>query len=125
MYNKGYTLVEMLFVLMICSICLLLLTLNNKQSLLSIQKSHIINILWQSKALAIANYDQILVSFSHNQLTNQTNTFTFRHGLVCESFSFHINAKGNVNQANTIHCMINEKKISIVSNLGSANFHAK
>lgn len=117
MHSKGFTMIEMVFVLWIA----LFFTLCSFQAFhgtLQMDMNQIKELIHQAQFKAIMQAQNVFVEFDGSHLKIDDKDYVFKN-LVCESISFHYNELGHISQANTISCFEGKKEHKIVFQLGS------
>ncbi len=124
--NKGFTLIEASFTLLIISVLLLLITsVNSDGTMLRLQASKLENMFYASKAYALVEKQSQYIEINGAHVRASNKNMKLQNGMVCEVYQFNINGKGNVNMANTIECYLGNHQISVVMHIGNANFYVK
>lgn len=116
-HNKGYTLIECVFVLLVL-MSLLLLTISNtsnnaNQVLLTIKEK-----IHQAHLNSLVYHEPTELVFEGSMLSIGNKVYDFSPW-VCEDLVFHYNAIGNINQANTLRCYYKQKEVRFIFNLGT------
>ncbi len=116
-HNNGFTLIEMMIVLLIISILSLSYQPRLDYSLsMFMEKVKICCI--NSQQLAFIEKKDIYVTFSKHSLIYGDEEFIFPDGIVCDEKTFHYNSNGNISTAQTIHCSNQHKEKKLVFQLG-------
>lgn len=114
--NKGYTLIEMIFVLMI-AILMMSLSLFHYPDSSQIKFELIKEILYDVQYDSLSNHKVNEIEFyKHTMIVN--NHSIDLTPLSCEPLQFHYNKQGNISQANTLHCKGN-KQYELTLQLGT------
>ncbi len=126
LYNKGFTLVEMLFILSIISICMLFtLHTNVNTNYLQSHMEYLQYTFYKAKAIAMNEKRTVFVHIHETNLEVDFSPYVYKKGIVCSPYSFSINAKGNVNMANHITCTSNNMQARLIITLGNTSFYVQ
>lgn len=126
MQNKGYTLSQMIFILMIISILLIASPLLFKtRAILNYESERMKDILIYYQGQAIYKKKKIVVMIKNNRISTNEKEYTLAKGVSCGQHEISFNLRGNVNQAKTINCTYQNDMKEIVVNLGSGNVYIK
>lgn len=118
-YADGFTMIEMLLVLGILSTFVLLMPIAKEPISLHIHMQRMKEQLLSLQTHAILNKKTMNAQINTTQMICGNETFTYAKGIVCDPSQVSFNALGNVNQARTIHCFANRRKMKLVIQLGS------
>lgn len=126
MYIKGFTLIEMLLVLMMMSIFILLSPLlSYSHGTLSYEIYRIADIINSARNSALMEKRIVTVKVENTYMEVGNKHFDFAQGIVCTPLTFHFNQKGNINMANTINCSNTNNQKEIVLHLGSGHLDVR
>lgn len=115
--NRGNSMIEMIFVLMILSL-LTTLSLSHFPNLSRKQMEIIKERLQKAQYASIQNHEKIYVSFRDKTMTVGEN-FYHLDPLSCEDLSFHYNSHGNISHADTLICAFRNNRYAFRLQLGS------
>lgn len=116
--SNGFTLIEMLLVLLIVSVVSFGLYTKPVSSLyLFMRQLQSACILAQEKAFVYKEVQKVYIE--SNTIYFNEESMDVPGSISCTPFSFHYNAKGNISRANTIICGDNNKTMKLVFQLGS------
>ena len=130
--NKGFTLVEMIFVVsIIISLTFITLPYFHHQTLshdIDIIKYHICSIINGAKAEALTFHQKINLEFSSHELSYQNNEKTVSYYLPEQCYfssikDIYFNENGNINKANHIILNYKDEKIKLIFHLGSGDYY--
>lgn len=126
MDNKGFTLIEMTFVLLIISIMMTFTSsLVKNKALLTFECERIVDDIHLGKANAIVKKKNIMIHIEPTSITVDNQTRKFTKGVICEDFDFYFNEKGNINHGASITCTLSDVSKEIVFNLGSGYVYVR
>lgn len=117
--SNGYTIVEMMVVLLIVSMCTLVFTSMPRANSLHMIADTILYKCCIVQEQAFYQKQNKYVTIGTYQANFDKETLIYPHGITCEPASFSYNAKGNISQANTVKCFEADQHISLVFQLGS------
>lgn len=106
MFNKAFSLLEMLVVLFVMSLLVFSISNVDKLKIIKIKKR-----IEQLQIQAISKKEKIFVSIKEGTLQTQHQTFLL--GIQCEPRSFYINEYGNVSNGFTLYCGKNRLVVQI------------
>lgn len=114
--NKGYTLIEMIFVLMIV-ILMMSLSFYHYPNSSQMKFELIKEILYDVQFDSLSNHKVNEIEFyNHTMMVNDRSIDLTP--LSCEPLQFHYNKQGNISQANTLRCKGN-KRYQLTLQLGT------
>ncbi|MDF9824380.1 competence protein ComGC [Breznakia sp. PF5-3] len=124
--RKGFTLFQMLMVLLIISICLLLQpkTQRTKTSL-KYETMKLREWILQAQEKAIFDKTNVSMMIEDNMISSNNKTYSLAKETTCGSHHISFNHRGNTNQARTIECRQGKEKAEIVINLGAGNIYVR
>lgn len=128
--TKGYTLIEMLFVISLMSM-LSLITINNHELRMNNKDTieHISLFFIKAKSHAIVNKEQVDIVVKHNKIKieclHMNNIYHINQGLFLDSHKFHYNEKGHIYKAKTLSLKLNNHLYDYIFQLGSGTFYVK
>lgn len=126
MQSKGFTLIEMVIVLLIISSLFVLTpSITSTATILHFEMNRMLDILKQVQWAAIQERKIIDVNIFKNKLIASEKVYDFDSRMTCDASPFHFNARGNVSQAQTITCYVNQKSKQLVIHLGSGNVYLR
>lgn len=124
--NKGFTLIEMIFVLLIMSILSLTLILKNyDESILKWNMNKMKSYLLCQKREALLLKENKDIVIKNNSIWNGQSMIYLHPKIVCDNYEFKINERGNVNKGGSIVCSYGTHERSLIINLGNGNFYVK
>lgn len=125
--NKGFTLVEMLLVLMIISVLLLIMPMLQKQQgiLLRWDVKRIQELSIATQAEALRTHQQIPLYIRGNRVEIQGKTIQLHPSTSCSTLSFHYTAQGTISQAFTLRCQSKKAQVTMVAQLGSGRLDVR
>ena len=128
--NKGFTLIEMLFVLMvICILSTLTMNLHLPQKSDDVMINEISFIINQAKTNAMIYKESVTLEFTNNNLLVTSNHFndnyTLPENASFEEYSFTYNEFGNIKTAKKISFCVNKNEYFFVFQVGSGSFYVK
>lgn len=118
-YNKGFTMIETVIVLVIIGILVLItpnFLINNVP--LSYQMHYLKEkiLMAQISALKEKQHSEVIIENNYFMINGKQENY---QGMVCEDSTITFNAFGNVNHAQTITCFQDDQEQSLVIQLGS------
>lgn len=126
MQNKGYTLSQMIFVLLIISVLLIASPkLFRTKAILNYESERIKDILIYYQGQAIYQKEKVTIMIKENTIFSNDKEYTLAKGVNCGNHEVQFNLRGNVNQARTITCAYQSDTKDIVIHLGSGNVYIK
>lgn len=120
-YANGFTLIEMLFVLLIGSIIVLLITkVSNYQSILlrydmEIMKEKII----ETQADAVIHNEKSFVRIQPTYMQYNNQVMYFHSDVICTPYTFHFNEKGSISNAGSFTCSAKNTSMKMIMQLGT------
>lgn len=117
--NKGFTMIEMIFVLAILAIAMLLLVTNKKPSTLYLEMLTIQNKILDLQLKALSEKEQQVIVFDQSVIYFNEESYELTNQTICEQATITFNGLGNINHANTVCCYQGERKRCIKFQLGS------
>ncbi|MEF9968506.1 MAG: competence type IV pilus minor pilin ComGD [Longicatena sp.] len=127
MYNKGFSLLEMLLVLSVISILLFVFPLiaPNKGILLRYEMETIRQKLMASQDHAMLTKQNITIAFNGNVLSIQKHDYDLKYNVECHGNPFLFNEMGNVSRAQSVQCSLQNKEAKLIVQLGSGRMYVK
>lgn len=125
--NDGFTMIEMLFVLMILSICILITPVISKQqkALLHFDMERIREICMNAQAEAIKSHQKISVKISDNYVIIYDLTYQLHPSTSCSLLQFHFTAQGTISKGFTLKCKNKDASSVLVAQIGSGRFDVR
>lgn len=132
--KKGFTMVEMLFVLsimIVLSVFTLHFTISNRPKIaIEQQCSQIISLLEEAKTLALTSHDQVVINISSNQISysqgNKSRTLLLNFSYYFKYYyDFHFNKNGNISSGGRIELGNTNEIKTIILNVGSGAFYVR
>ena len=132
--NKGFTMVEMIFVLFITIIIssFTLYNFNGQKNDVPFKEveQEIIDIVEQAKVLSINNHSKIILEFETKKLSfsfeNETTSYNLPEGYHFEAIKeIYFNENGNINEGNHIDIVSTKETKQLVFNLGAGDYYIK
>ncbi|HIX80697.1 MAG TPA: type II secretion system GspH family protein [Candidatus Erysipelatoclostridium merdavium] len=132
--KKGFTMVEMLFVLsimIVLSVFTLHFTISNRPKIaIEQQCSQIISLLEEAKTLALTSHDQVDINISSNQISysqgNKSRTLLLNFSYYFKYYyDFHFNKNGNISSGGRIELGNTNEIKTIILNVGSGAFYVR
>lgn len=126
MYNNGFTLIEMLIVLLIISICVLVFPVvqQRKQLMFRYQmltfKQHLLQA--QTKAMETRKIVNVDIQANGYQIDD---VYYAWDNMSCQRTSLQYYPQGSVSQAKTIHCSCERNDLQLVIQLGSGQMDVR
>ena len=117
--NKGFTLIEMIFVLSLMSIMMLLFVSTQSVSLLNTTMLRSKELILQAQLTAIETRQRQTVIFTLNTIEFDSETLLLPSNMVCDNKRITFNAMGNINQAQRVCCYEGSRTKCLVFQLGS------
>ena len=130
--KKGFTMVEMLFVLsimIVLSVFTLHFSISNRPKIaIEQQCSQIISLLEEAKTLALTSHDQVDINISSNQISysqgNKSRTLLSNFSYYFKYYyDFHFNKNGNISSGGRIELGNTNEIKTIILNVGSGAFY--
>lgn len=132
--KKGFTMVEMLFVLsimIVLSIFTLHFSISNRPKIaIEQQCSQIISLLEEAKTLALTSHNQVDINISSNQISysqgNKSRTLLLNFSYYFKYYyDFHFNKNGNISSGGRIELGNTNEIKTIILNVGSGAFYVR
>ncbi|WP_308698420.1 competence type IV pilus minor pilin ComGD [Erysipelatoclostridium sp. An173] len=132
--KKGFTMVEMLFVLsimIVLSVFTLHFSISNRPKIaIEQQCSQIISLLEEAKTLALTSHDQVDINISSNQISysqgNKSRTLLLNFSYYFKYYyDFHFNKNGNISSGGRIELGNTNEIKTIILNVGSGAFYVR
>ena len=117
LYNKGYTFIEVIFVLAIISI-MSLISLNSLPDTSNLQFRYLISLIKKEHVDSLINHDRNTMEIYDSTVYINDKQISI-YPLTCDPIYFHFNSKGNISRACTIRCYSKNKDYEIKLQLGS------
>lgn len=130
--NKGFTLIEMIFVIaIIISLTFITLPYCHHQTLsndVDIIKYNISSIINSAKAEALTFHQKIDLEFTSHKISYQNNENTISYLLPEQCYfssikDVYFNENGNINKANHIILNYKDESIKLIFHLGSGDYY--
>lgn len=124
--NKGFTLVETLFVLII--ICILMsvgMLLKIPRVSNNVEISNIVSFLNQAKLQAIVTKENTTISFHHNSITYDNHTYPLLDNYYFDEYQLSYNKMGHINKPKTVVLHTDNQDYSFVYQIGCGYFYVK
>ena len=130
--KKGFTMVEMLFVLsimIVLSVFTLHFSISNRPKIaIEQQCSQIISLLEEAKTLALTSHNQVDINISSNQISysqgNKSRTLLLNFSYYFKYYyDFHFNKNGNISSCGRIELGNTNEFKAIILNVGSGAFY--
>ncbi|WP_300078171.1 competence type IV pilus minor pilin ComGD [uncultured Thomasclavelia sp.] len=130
--KKGFTMVEMLFVLsimIVLSVFTLHFSISNRPKIaIEQQCSQIISLLEEAKTLALTSHNQVDINISSNQISysqgNKSRTLLLNFSYYFKYYyDFHFNKNGNISSGGRIELGNTNEIKTIILNVGSGAFY--
>lgn len=126
MQIKGFTLVEMIFVLFVISMCMLFTPVIVKNhSFLKWDAYRIKEIISEAKMVSISNKTTQYVNVHTNYIEYNGKHHMLSKGVTCDTQKIYFNSSGNVNHGATISCAYLDEVKDIVITIGNSNVYVK
>lgn len=132
--KKGFTMVEMLFVLsimIVLSVFILHFSISNRPKIaIEQQCSQIISLLEEAKTLALTSHNQVDINISSNQISysqgNKSRTLLLNFSYYFKYYyDFHFNKNGNISSGGRIELGNTNEIKTIILNVGSGAFYVR
>ena len=132
--KKGFTMVEMLFVLsimIVLSVFTLHFSISNRPKIaIEQQCSQIISLLEVAKTLALTSHNQVDINISSNQISysqgNKSRTLLLNFSYYFKYYyDFHFNKNGNISSGGRIELGNTNEIKTIILNVGSGAFYVR
>lgn len=132
--KKGFTMVEMLFVLsimIVLSVFTLHFSISNRPKIaIEQQCSQIISLLEEAKTLALISHNQVDINISSNQISysqgNKSRTLLLNFSYYFKYYyDFHFNKNGNISSGGRIELGNTNEIKTIILNVGSGAFYVR
>lgn len=132
--KKGFTMVEMLFVLsimIVLSVFTLHFSISNRPKIaIEQQCSQILSLLEEAKTLALTSHDQVDINISSNQISysqgNKSRTLLLNFSYYFKYYyDFHFNKNGNISSGGRIELGNTNEIKTIILNVGSGAFYVR
>ena len=119
--DSGFTLVEMLLVLLLLSVLLLVTPLLKRQQriLLRMDVQQIREICTKAQAQAIREHKSIPIKIQGSKV------YSLQSSTSCSSMSFHYTAQGTISKAFTLNCRSASSTVQLVAQLGSGRMDVR
>ena len=117
LHNKGFTLLETIFVLSI--ICIIaLISIYSIPNTSNLQYKYLISIIRKEHVDSLINHHKNIIEI-YDSTVYVNNEAISIYPLTCDPIHFHFNSKGNVSRACTIYCNSKNKDYELKLQLGS------
>lgn len=130
MSNKGFTLIETLFVLMIvCLLFLLSMRLHIPQKSDAIKLNEIISFLNEAKMEAMNIKKTVIIDFSYDGISYDNGEKQYHYDLAKGDYfiehELSFNAMGHISKAKTVEFHTQQQVYKIVYQIGSGSFYVQ
>lgn len=127
MQTKGFTLIEMIFVLCIVGILIVMSPTytNISKYILKNQMYVIKEILLQEQWTALQKKEERLIVIQHNKIQYNDMIYSFPQGVTCNNYQITFNGLGNIKQGGSFECHYQKNTSTIVMLLGNGKFYVK
>ena len=122
-HSNGYTLIEMLFVMMILLIFSIPMSIMKPSLELFMKRLLFYSVSMQEKAFAEKR--EVDIEIDKEEATFDLFLFRYPNGITCTPISFHYNAKGNVSNAFHVTCSNAKDTKKLVVQLGSGRIRVE
>ena len=125
--DSGFTLVEMLLVLLLLSVLLLVTPLLKRQQriLLRMDVQQIREICTKAQAQAIREHKSIPIKIQGSKVYCDREIYSLQSSTSCSSMSFHYTAQGTISKAFTLNCRSASSTVQLVAQLGSGRMDVR
>lgn len=125
--NDGFTLIEMLFVLMVLCICMLITPVISKQQNISLHLDleRIREILIDTQVEALKRHQKISVKIYDRYVLADDRKYALSSSSSCSFVQFHFTAQGTISKGFTLKCKNSETSSSLVAQIGSGRFDVR
>lgn len=129
--DSGFTLVEMLLVLLLLSVLLLVTPLLKRQQriLLRMDVQQIREICTKAQAQAIREHKSIPIKIQGSKVCSKVycnrEIYSLQSSTSCSSMSFHYTAQGTISKAFTLNCRSASSTVQLVAQLGSGRMDVR
>lgn len=125
--DSGFTLVEMLLVLLLLSVLLLVTPLMKRQQriLLRMDVQQIREICTKAQAQAIRKHKSIPMKIQGSKVYCDREIYSLQSSTSCSSMSFHYTAQGTISKAFTLNCRSASSSVQLVAQLGSGRMDVR
>ncbi|OCN05019.1 hypothetical protein A4S06_09625 [Erysipelotrichaceae bacterium MTC7] len=124
--KQGFTLVELLMVLCVVSVCMLILTQSPKTlTSLPMEIDKLKSVLLKAQREALLSKQVQHVQIEETFIVTADKRYQLPNGVNCGYHDIFFNERGNVNQARTITCSYKQDVKQLIVHLGSGNIYAK
>lgn len=125
--DKGFTLIEMLLILMALSLMLVLFPIMKPQMAIQLQYEMYTmkQILLQTQMQALIHHQNEQVSIRTNSIVYLNTTYQLTKGIQCDPTVVTYYANGNIAQAKTIRCSCEGERRRLILELGSGSIYVK
>lgn len=125
--DSGFTLVEMLLVLLLLSVLLLVTPLLKRQQriLLRMDVQQIREICTKAQAQAIREHKSIPIKIQGSKVYCDREIYSLQSSTSCSSMSFHYTAQGTILKAFTLNCRSASSTVQLVAQLGSGRMDVR
>ncbi|MCR0203922.1 prepilin-type N-terminal cleavage/methylation domain-containing protein [[Clostridium] innocuum] len=125
--DRGFTLVEMLLVLLLLSVILLVTPLLNRQQgiLLRMDAQQIRELCIQAQAEAMKLHKNVTIQLRGSNVYKDAKQYPLQKTTSCDTLRFHYTPHGTISQAFTLHCRNASSSIQLVAQLGSGRLDVR
>ena len=125
--DSGFTLVEMMIVLLLLSVLLLVTPLVKRQQriLLRMDVQQIREICTKAQAQAIREHKSIPIKIQGSKVYCDREIYSLQSSTSCSSMSFHYTAQGTISKAFTLNCRSASSTVQLVAQLGSGRMDVR
>ena len=122
--GNGFTLLEALLVLLICSILFLTLPIH-PMSFSPIFSKEIQFQCLEAQEQAFSNKEEVPVVFEERKAQFGNTMYSYPEGIVCEPARFHYNFNGNISKGGHVSCSKGKKKIRFIFQIGTGRIRVE
>lgn len=117
--NNGFTILEMMIVLLIISVSTIGIQAHSYHPSLSIFMKKMMSYSIALQEQAYIHKEEKQVSIGHSYAMFEDTMLEYPNGIACDVLSFHYNEKGNISRANTVTCYQGNETMSLIYQLGT------
>ena len=122
--GNGFTLLEALLVLLVCSILFLILPIR-PMSFSPIFSKDIQFQCLEAQEQAFSNKEEVLVTFKEKEAQFGNSIYSYPEGIVCKPACFHYNFNGNISKGGHVLCSKGKKKFRFVFQIGTGRIRVE
>ncbi|MCR0570573.1 prepilin-type N-terminal cleavage/methylation domain-containing protein [[Clostridium] innocuum] len=125
--DSGFTLVEMMIVLLLLSVLLLVTPLVKRQQriLLRMDVQQIREICTKAQAQAVKEHKRIPIKIQGSKVYCDRGVYSLQTSTSCSPMSFHYTPQGTISKAFTLDCRSAASSIQLVAQLGSGRMDVR